>query len=57
MPKGEVYVFAFKPKSINQMPLLLATLKISEDIKFVQIVRDGSVVLLHSKGLEVYTIR
>lgn len=56
IPKGEAVVYQFKPKSMEEQPQLIASIKTTEDVKFVQILKDSSFALFYPKGFEVLNV-
>jgi hypothetical protein len=49
-------IYQFKPKAIRERPTLLATLKLSQDVRFLQVVKEGCFVLCYPRSLEVYSV-
>jgi hypothetical protein len=56
VPKGEVFVYQYKPKAIQEKPQLVASIKLTEEIRFIQVVREATFALCYSKCIEIYAI-
>jgi len=51
LPEKEVMVFQFDPRLIVNKPVFINSIKLSNDVRFVQVVKDGSFVLCYSTGI------
>jgi hypothetical protein len=49
-------VFQFDPKIIKAKPTFVSSIKLRNDVKFVQVVKDSTFILCYSNNFEVYTI-
>jgi hypothetical protein len=49
-------VFQFDPKIIKAKPTFVSSIKLNNDVRFVQVVKDSTFILCYSNNFEVYTI-
>jgi hypothetical protein len=56
LPDKEVIVYSFDPKLIHQKPVLISSIKLNKEVRFVQVVKDSTFILCYADGIEVYSI-
>lgn len=54
--KAEAVVYQFKPKNMEEKPEVVASIKTTEEVRFVQILKDGNFSLFYSKSFEVLCV-
>jgi hypothetical protein len=56
LPEKQIFVYVFDPKLIHEKPKLLSSIKLSKEVRFVQVVKESTFILCYSTGIEVYSI-
>ena len=51
LPDKEVIVYSFDPKLIYEKPTQICSIKLANDVRFLQVVKDSTFILCYSTGI------